>query len=569
VVNSKIQNRKLTDILLIQPPIRDFYLTSKRTVPYGLACIAAALIQSGYSVDICDALATRKSRVIARPKEFAYLDEFYGKPDISPFGLFHKFKHFGYSFEHIGKTAESSGAFLVGISALFTPYINESLKTAEAVKRFHPDCKIVLGGHHATVLPESVLQCRDVDFILRGEGEASMPILAKTVSQGKSFDSIPGIMYRNPDGSIKTSDPAVMEDLNAFPLPAIHMIRNDFYQRNNKGSTVVVSSRGCPMTCSYCSVNAASCFKYRRRSVSAVIREIEAALREDDAGFIDFEDENLALDRKWFLTLLEEISTRFKNKDLELRAMNGLYPPSLDVDVVQAMKGAGFSTLNLSLGSTDKEQLKRFQRPDVTEAFDRALRLAERFDLNAVGYIIIGAPHQSAEASLQDLLFLARRRVLAGVSVFYPSPGSADYPQCDRLGLLPHSFSLMRSTALPISHTTTRTESVTILRLGRILNFIKRLVDGKQRFPDPLPIEHTTLKEVNDRFEIGKKLLAAFFHDGLIRGVTPDGEVYAHSVSSVLAETFKEDIRKIRVQGCRTRREYVILNPPEADKPRA
>ena len=112
----------------------------------------------------------------------------------------------------------------------------------------------------------------------------------------------------------------------------------------------------------------------------------------------------------------------------------------------------------------------------------------------------------------------------------------------------------MRSTALPISHTTTRTESVTILRLGRILNFIKRLVDGKQRFPDPLPIEHTTLKEVNDRFEIGKKLLAAFFHDGLIRGVTPDGEVYEHSVSSVLAETFKEDIRQIRVRGCITRR---------------
>ncbi len=541
----------MTDILLIQPPIRDFYLTAKRTVPYGLACIAAALIQEGFSVDIVDALATKKSHPIDLPKELNYLNTYYGQPDVSPFGLFHSFRHFGYSYQHIGRLAQASGAFLVGISALFTPYIEEAIQTARTVKAFHPGCKIVLGGHHPTVLPETVMESNAVDFVLRGEGEVSLPVLARAIKRGLPIQSVPGIVCRNADSSLCTREPAVSENLDENPLPAGHLIRQSFYRRGKKGSVVITASRGCPMTCSYCSVNAASCFKYRRRSVSAVIQEIEAALGEDDAGFIDFEDENLALDRKWFFTLLEEISIRFKNKDLELRAMNGLYPPSLDEGVVCAMKGAGFSTLNLSLGSTDKEQLKRFQRPDVTEAFDRALRLAERFDLNAVGYIIIGAPHQSAEASLQDLLFLARRRVLAGVSVFYPSPGSADYPQCDRFGLLPHSFSLMRSTALPISHTTTRTESVTILRLGRILNFIKRLVDGKQQIPDPLPIEHKTRKEVKDRFEIGKELLAAYLHDGRIWGMTPEGEVYAHSVSSVLAEKFIEGIRKIRVRGCR------------------
>ena len=83
---------------------------------------------------------------------------------------------------------------------------------------------------------------------------------------------------------------------------------------------------------------------------------------------------------------------------------------------------------------------------------------------------------------------------------------------------------------------------------------MKRLVDDKQQFPDPLPIELAALKDVTDRFEIGKSMLAAFFHDGRIRGMTPVGEVYAHSVSSVLAEKFIEGIRKIRVQGCLTRR---------------
>ncbi len=90
----------MTDILLIQPPIRDFYLTAKRTVPYGLAAIASALMREGFSVQILDALATSKSRIIDLPEEMTYLREDYGYPDRSPFRLFHHFKHFGYSFRH-------------------------------------------------------------------------------------------------------------------------------------------------------------------------------------------------------------------------------------------------------------------------------------------------------------------------------------------------------------------------------------------------------------------------------------------------------------------------------------
>src|SRR5690242_19332471 len=115
-----------TDILLIQPPIRDFYLTAKRTIPYGLACIASALIEEGFSVEILDALATSKSRAIDTPAEMAYLDLYYARPDISPFGLFHRFRHYGYGFEHIGQAAKRSGAFLVGISSLFTAYSEEA-----------------------------------------------------------------------------------------------------------------------------------------------------------------------------------------------------------------------------------------------------------------------------------------------------------------------------------------------------------------------------------------------------------------------------------------------------------
>lgn len=173
----------MTDILLIQPPVRDFYITAKRTIPYGLACIASSLDRQGFSVDILDGSATSRSRVIDLPPEMSCLDACYGRADVSPFGLFHHYRHFGAGFEHLGKKAKESGAFLVGVSSLFTAYADEALTTAEAVKRFHPGCIVVLGGHHPTHLPEKVLECPAVDYVLRGEGEQSMPELARALKE--------------------------------------------------------------------------------------------------------------------------------------------------------------------------------------------------------------------------------------------------------------------------------------------------------------------------------------------------------------------------------------------------
>jgi radical SAM superfamily enzyme YgiQ (UPF0313 family) len=539
---------EMTDILLIQPPIRDFYLTAKRTVPYGLACIAAVLIKDGFSVRIVDALATSKSRIIDLPAEMACVRKYYGKSDQSPFALFHHFRHFGYSFEHIGKLARKSRAFLVGISSLFTAYMAETIETAEIVKTHLPECRIVVGGHHPTAHPESVMASAAVDFVLRGEGEVSIARLADAVKAGGGYDNIRGLVYRRSNGKLRINNPAIMRHPDRYPLPATHLIHHKFYNRARRGSAVIVASRGCPMKCTYCSVGAWSYLPFRRRSVEAVMREIASAAEAHGVGFIDFEDENLSLDRKWFITLLQDIAKRFGKHRLELRAMNGLYPPSLDEEVIKSMKAAGFKTLNLALASISKKQLKRFQRSDVRAAFDRALNLSKIHGLNAVGYIIIGAPHQRARDSLSDLFFLAERRVLAGVSVFYPAPGSPDYDQCAELDLLPPHFSCMRSSTLPLSHTTTRLESVTLLRLGRILNFMKSLLDAGLSIPKPLPAG-TDITDFRDRNDIGKKLLQYFLYDGKIRGMSRKGRIFEHDIDIALAQQFLEGLKSVHIQG--------------------
>ncbi|WDP86449.1 MAG: cobalamin B12-binding domain-containing protein [Desulfobacter sp.] len=180
----------MNSVVLLQPPIQEFYLTHKRTIPYGLCSIAASLEQAGFETKIIDGLTCSKSKVLNYPKPFEYLNEFYGQKDGSLFSLFHEFRHFGYSHEHLANQVRRDQPFVVGISSLFTTYCDQTIETALAVKRFFPKAYIVAGGHHPTAFPEHMLQCKAIDFVLRGDGERSMTKLcngsvAKNISRTK------------------------------------------------------------------------------------------------------------------------------------------------------------------------------------------------------------------------------------------------------------------------------------------------------------------------------------------------------------------------------------------------
>ena len=548
----------MSRVVLVQPPVREFYLTWKRTIPYGLASIAAGLEQAGFHTEIVDALACNKSKALEWPGEFAYLAPYYGRPDTSPFSLFHRFGHFGYSLEHVARLVREKQPLAVGISSLFTPYADLALETARIIKKFCPGTWTIMGGHHPTLFPDETLACSAVDLVLRGEGEASMVRLCRLLNRygtdrGALFrdpdlDRIPGVAYRT-GTAVRINAPAWVKSLDRLPLPASDKINRQFYRRKNRGAITVVASRGCPFPCSYCSVSAASSHaRFRQRPVEDILEEIRIQAARDDIGFIDFEDENLTLNKSWVMRLLAGIQDIFEGKDVELRAMNGLYPPSLDEEIIGAMKAAGFNTLNLSLGSFSKDQLKRFSRPDVRRDLDRVLETAEVLGMDCVTYIIGGAPGQKPESSLADILLLARRRTLAGFSVFYPAPGSGDYDLCQKKGILPPSFSLMRSTALPLDHATSRLQAATLLRLTRILNFMKSLVDNCGSLPGPIPFPGNPALP-DDRDLAGRNLLQWFLHDGIVRGVDLQGEIYAHRTDPDLAQQFVLEIKKTPVMG--------------------
>lgn len=535
------------DILLIQPPVRDFYLTAKRTVPYGLISIAASLIKYGFSVQVFDALATSKNRPEKLPPEFFYLNPFYGKADISPFCLFHQYRYFGYGLSHMMKVIKEANANVVGISSLFTAYGEDALAVAGIAKKVLPECTVVLGGHHPTRLYEKVMKCDDVDFVIRGEGEEAFPALVRGLKENTDLKQIPGIVFKNSDGTCFANAPAIVQNPAQFNIPAMDLVKWSYYRRKKRGAMVVVSSRGCPMKCTYCCV-AGSIIPYRRRSVEAVLGEIDIGVKNHHVGFIDFEDENISLDRKWFQQILKAIIERYGTESLELRAMNGLYPPSLDRPTIKLMKAAGFKALNLSVGTTSVEQLKKFNRPCMSESLEQVLSEAEKHKLQTVCYLIAGAPGQKAEDSLRDLIYLAQKPGLIGLSIFYPSPGSVDYNFMEKNGLLPQHFSLLRSSAIPVDDTTSRIEAVTLLRLSRIINFMKMLVKRGGKIPEPVDCQDQNINHISDRTMLGRQLLAWFLSDGFIRGVTPRGEIYEHQISTALTGRFIEKIQTIQIQ---------------------
>ena len=552
----------MADIVLIAPPIREFYLTKKRTIPYGLACIAAQLDQAGFSCTIIDALARDKSKIIEYPEGFEHLVPHYKRNDITLFSLFHHYRHFGYSFEHIANLVRQEKPFLVGISSLFTPYWEQALDTAKAVKRFWPNAFIVLGGHHVTQFPQTCLESREIDFVIQGEGEVPIVQLARLLKDRPSgvmpavedLRQISGIGFRH--GNEKICNPPAWADTpHGLSQNALDKIDWHFYQRNKKAAITMVASRGCPFLCSYCAVSASSNYgNFRMRPVKDVLNEIYLQAESKQIGFIDFEDENLTLKKSWVLELLAGIRQIFKGQNIELRAMNGLFPPSLDKEILTAMKASGFKTLNLSVGSFSAAQLKRFKRPDVRDAHDKVLEMAKNLEMNCVSYLLGAAPGQTAATTLNDLLTLAAKRTIAGLSIYYPAPGSADYALCKKQQLLPKDFSLMRSTAFPVTDTISRLEAVTLLRLARILNFLKSCIDQNGILPKALNanevigIENVCHKTM-DRYEASMLLTRMFLTDAAPRGMDNEGHIFRHPHCIDLCKDFIQKIVNMNVFG--------------------
>lgn len=458
-------------LLLIQPPVEDFYDTDIRLQPVGLAYLKAAVKKWLPEVEtsVMDFHNGRGRRTIPVPAELAYLKDYYRWPDKSPFSSFYHYYRFGASDEEIIRETAAWRPDLTGISCLFSPYYREALRTAEAIKK-HLNIPILMGGSHVSAMPEEILSSPAVDFIIRGEGERPLVEFLKAWKAGTPLEAVPNLGFKK-NGRIVLNCTEENFDIEELPVPSLDDFSPGDYLFERKPLTFVITSRSCPHRCTFCSVHKTFGFKYRRRSVANVLNEIRTRYKEGYRVF-DFEDDNLTFYKDEMKELCRGLIGLFPEKDVQFAAMNGISYLSLDEELLGLMKLAGFTHLNLALVSSDITVRESTKRPHTVKKYLEVVESASEKGFHIVSYQILGLPNETLSSMIQTLVFSAARPVLLGASMFYMTPNSPmarDFPAPSEEDVFKARLTAMAYEGNGFS----REQIYTLFLTTRIINFLK------------------------------------------------------------------------------------------------
>lgn len=499
-------------LLLIQPPVQDFYDTQIRLQPIGLAYLKAIVRRElpEFEVVVKDYHHGRGRRPIPLPKELAYLKAYYAHPDKSPFCSFYHYYHFGAAFDEIAADVAAERPDIVGISSLFSAYSREVIRCAEAIKRVC-NAPILIGGSHVSAAPESVLRHECVDFVIRGEGERPLVEFLRAWKNGGDYAAVPNLGFKR-NGELVLTPLAANYPVDELPLPDFSDFPPERYTFERRPLCMIVTSRGCPHRCAFCSVHLTFGATYRRRSNEAILAEI--ALRyEEGYRVFDFEDDNLTFRTADMKALCEELIARFPEGDAQFLAMNGLSYHSLDQELLALMKRAGFTHLNLSLVTAESGIRRQANRPHSLEQYLEVVRSGVLLGFKIVSYHIFGLPQESLESMLASLVVNAELPVLIGASIFYMTPNmplAAAFPDMTEADVFKARLTAM---AVETAHVS-RDDLFTLFVTARILDFLKGLSFPATSisFEDALDVA----ERQGGRTAIGAKLLRRLFDEQVL-----------------------------------------------------
>ncbi len=369
-------------IFLIDSLSRNVQRKAPHWTPLGLAYIGAELERGGHEVTIFE------RDVLAR------------KRGLSP--------------QEIDRTMKARvAAFapqIVGFSA--TSQAMPDVKRAALIARqARPDARIVLGGHHATALPELTSRlCPELDIVVRGEGELAMRDLA----EGVPLDQIPDIAYRGPSGEPILTSPRKNDlHLDSLPFPARHLLDMSFYTQPSASpirnvtlrSTTLLTSRGCNRACAFCVESLTSGRKIRFHSVDRVLAEIEHILSHYPVDALYLVDENFLAHRSRAVKLCEEMIHSGISR--RIRWVAQARADTVDGELLGLLREAGCLQLEYGFESGSQRILDSMNKGVTVEANLAAARLTEAAGIRYTANIIVGFP-QETEVDLEETVRFLR-----------------------------------------------------------------------------------------------------------------------------------------------------------------
>lgn len=307
---------------------------------------------------------------------------------------------------------------LVGVSCI-SYMLNNTYRMVSELKRNFPGLKIIMGGPHVSSIKGDIMrECKDLDFALVGEGDRSLIDLCK----GRPYPEISGLIYRVDSKQIAAVPSTFVSDLGALDFPRYEGFELDRYGYKMIG---IVTSRGCPYGCIYCSCNVIG-KKIRFRCAESIVEEIDYWYKR---GYREFgiQEDNPTFDKNRMLEICEGLRKKCF-KDLKLMCGNGVRADRVDRELLGEMKKAGFKRLAFGIESGSDKVLKAINKGTTAEVMEKAIREAVELGFFVSLFFIIGSPSETTE-DVERSIRLALKYPVQSAEFFnlVPMPGSELY----------------------------------------------------------------------------------------------------------------------------------------------
>lgn len=321
-----------------------------------------------------------------------------------------------WSWDELKKTVHDESPEVIGITC-WTIERGQAFKTAHVCKQATPEAKIVFGGPHATAFPEHMFIKAPADYVVLGEGEETFGELVEALSLSASVDHIAGLAYMGKEGLIRTAARPLIKDLDAIPLPLHDQIDYSRYNGNYdtpRKSAAIITSRGCPFRCTFCSSTVYWGNKYRKRSVENVMDEVEKLYHDHGIRALLFFDDNLTIDRNRCIALSKALISR--NLDL-IWAAEGTV--KLDSEMLEWMKRAGCYRIDFGVESGSPEVLKNINKAFKVEDAKKAFQMCRDAGIRHNAYLMIGSPGETKSTIKETVRLMSEIQP----DVCIPKPG--------------------------------------------------------------------------------------------------------------------------------------------------
>jgi radical SAM superfamily enzyme YgiQ (UPF0313 family) len=273
------------------------------------------------------------------------------------------------------------------------------IEIVKIIKKIKPQLKVIIGGPHCTLFPKKSLEETQADISVQGDGELIINDIKKAIRGEIAFSSISGIYYREGNKIKKGAGLQLIEDLDILPFPSRHLILeynygNQLNPKIEKGDfTSIITSRGCPYACKFCSRNSVSMKKYRTRSTKNILKELKE-IQANGYKYVAVVDDSFLSNKKQAHELLDEIIKEKLNLKIIITAAR---VDIAEKELYQKMKKAGVTHIQYGLESGNQDVLDFYNKNITLEKIRYAVNLSHKIGLFNMGSFILGAPFETKE----------------------------------------------------------------------------------------------------------------------------------------------------------------------------